>query len=88
MTPKQLAILDFIRKYIEKHGYAPILQEIADKFVISKVTARDHLEALERRGVIRRQRYLSRSIEILDPTAKPAAGTECPCCGQTVGGAA
>lgn len=64
ITPKQLRILKFIQKFTEANHYSPTLQEIADEVGVSKITVLDHLRALERRGIIRRQRYLSRSIEL------------------------
>ncbi|MEK7466777.1 MAG: transcriptional repressor LexA [Planctomycetota bacterium] len=64
ITPKQLNILKFIQGFTETNQYSPTLQEIADKIGVSKITILDHLRALERRGIIRRQRYLSRSIEV------------------------
>ncbi len=64
ITPKQLNILKFIQSFTEANHYSPTLQEIADQIGVSKITILDHLRALERRGIIRRQRYLSRSIEV------------------------
>lgn len=64
ITPKQLRILKFIQSFTEQNRYSPTLQEIADEIGVSKITILDHLRALERRGIIRRQRYLSRSIEV------------------------
>jgi repressor LexA len=64
ITPKQLRILKFIQAFTESNHYSPTLQEIADEIGVSKITILDHLRALERRGIIRRQRYLSRSIEV------------------------
>lgn len=69
VTPKQLRILTFIREFSAGHQYSPTLQEIADEVGITKITVLDHLQALERRGFIRRRRYESRSIEVLDPKA-------------------
>ena len=65
ITPKQLRILKFIQSFTESNRYSPTLQEIADEIGVSKITILDHLRALERRGIIRRQRYLSRSIEVV-----------------------
>ncbi|MCC6737995.1 MAG: transcriptional repressor LexA [Planctomycetia bacterium] len=64
ITPKQLNILKFIQNFTETNHFSPTLQEIADEIGVSKITILDHLRALERRGIIRRQRYLSRSIEV------------------------
>ena len=66
LTPKQIRILDFIRKFREKHAYSPTLEEIADAFRVSKITVLQHLRALQKRGAIRRQRYQARSIELCE----------------------
>jgi repressor LexA len=89
ITPKQLRILNFIQNFTESNHYSPTLQEIADEVGVSKITILDHLRALERRGVIRRQRYLSRSIEV-NPGAEAEGGrprTSLPLMGRIVAGA-
>lgn len=65
VTPKQLRILEFVQAFTAEHLYSPTLQEIADAIGVSTITILDHLRSLERRGIIRRQRYQSRSIEIV-----------------------
>lgn len=93
ITPKQLRILKFIRDFTEQHQYSPTLQEIADEVGVSKITVLDHLRALERRGIIRRQRYLSRSIEVAVRLSDTAPGgielarTALPLMGRITAGA-
>ena len=65
LTPKQLNVLRFVRKFRDANEYAPTLEEIAREFGVSKITALQHLLVLEQRGAIRRSRYQSRSIETL-----------------------
>jgi repressor LexA len=67
LTPKQLRVYEFIKTFRDEHGYAPTLEEISEKFGVSKITVLQHLRALEKRGAIRRSRYQARSIEILEP---------------------
>jgi repressor LexA len=75
LTPKQLKLLRWIETFLDEHRYAPTLEEIAEAFDISKVTALQHLRSLERRGAIRRKRYQTRSIELLEvPGPKVVAG--------------
>jgi repressor LexA len=75
ITPKQLKIVQFITDFTASNRYSPTLQEIAEHVGVSKITVLDHLRALERRGIIRRQRYLSRSIECLVDVNAPDAIT-------------
>lgn len=64
---RQRQILDFISQYIQTHGYSPTLQEIAKALGVSSLaTVHEHLETMERKGVIRRFEGAVRGIEILD----------------------
>jgi len=65
LTPKQLRILEYIRSYIDTNGYSPTLQDIAGQFKVSTVTVFEHLNALEKKGAIRRAKHKTRSIEIV-----------------------
>ena len=63
---RQKQILNFIVKKIDKGGSAPTLVEIADEFGLSSLaTVHEHLEALEKKGFIRRYKGAVRGIEIL-----------------------
>lgn len=68
-TPKQLKILQAIDECRRKEGYSPTMQELADKFGISKVTVFEHVQALERKGLLDRERNKARSLN-LNPRVK------------------
>ena len=69
LTARQREIFDFIRKSVIKIGRPPSLREIGEKFAINSTNGvRSVLEALERKGYIKRNRYLSRGIEIIKET--------------------
>jgi len=68
-TPKQLKILETIRNFRVLHGYSPTMQELADHLGVSKVTIFEHVEALEKKGLIVRARNKARSLEV-SPTVK------------------
>jgi len=64
---KQKQILDFISQYIQINGYSPTLQEIADSMGLSSLaTVHEHLQALERKNIIKRYDGAVRGIEIVD----------------------
>lgn len=64
---KQKQILDYISQYIQVNGYSPTLQEIADSMGLSSLaTVHEHLQSLEKKGVIKRYDGAVRGIEILD----------------------
>ncbi|MDX6693051.1 MAG: repressor LexA [Blastocatellia bacterium] len=55
-TQRQKEILDYISRFIERHGYEPSYAQIARHFgVSSKATIAKHIAALERRGLISRR---------------------------------
>lgn len=66
LTPKQLHILCRIRDVRLARGYSPTMQELADELHVSKVTVFEHVEALIKKGALRRQPNKARSLE-LDP---------------------
>ncbi len=64
---RQKQILDFIKTYIAKHGTSPTLTEIAKAQNLSSLaTVHEHLQALARKGVIRRLQGVARGIEVLE----------------------
>jgi len=64
---KQKQILDFISQYIQINSYSPTLQEIADSMGLSSLaTVHEHLQALERKNIIKRYDGAVRGIEIVD----------------------
>jgi repressor LexA len=66
LTHRQQQVLDYIRDHISNIGYPPTLREIAGQFDLSGPRASvKHLEALQRKGHIRRSPSSSRGIEIL-----------------------
>ncbi len=71
LTPRQLDVLVAIRNYRHIHGYAPTMQELADTLGTSKVTIFEHVGALERKHVIRRDKHKARSLEIISDERLP-----------------
>ena len=85
LTKRQKEILDHIESFIEKNGYAPSFEEIADAFGYSSLaTVHEHLSNLERKGYIRKAYNESRSIELIG-TAFGANATELPLLGAVAG---
>ncbi|MEK7540268.1 MAG: transcriptional repressor LexA [Patescibacteria group bacterium] len=67
---KKRAILDFVKQYVEKHGFAPTLTEIAEHFGVSALsTIHEHMQYLEDMGFIRRD---GRHVQIVDPRSMDA----------------
>ena len=56
-TRKQREVLDYITRFIERHGYEPSYAQIARHFrVSSKATIAKHISSLERQGLLTRRR--------------------------------
>jgi repressor LexA len=88
LTPKQLAILTYLRDYEREHGYSPTLQEVADHFHVTKVTIFEHVSVLERKGYLERLPHKARSVKLTDqvdfPDERP---TRVPLLGRIAAGA-
>ena len=66
LSAKQQRILDYIRAFIEEHDYPPSIRQIQQACDISSTSVVDYnLRILERQGQIRRDREVSRAIEVL-----------------------
>ena len=83
MTPRQKEVLDFLRRFLRRNGYAPSYEEIRSYFGFRSYNAvAGHLKQLERRGHIRspwgnRKRALElvESRPQVSAIALPLAGT-------------
>ena len=70
LPPRQLQVLDFIEEFIDISGYPPTISEIGEALdMASTFGVRKHIEALEKKGFIRRaEPGLSRSIVVVRPS--------------------
>src|SRR5688572_29806274 len=72
LTGKQQRVLDVIRQAMRDKGQPPTVREIGSEIgVLSSCTVQRHLDALERKGFIKRDRYKYRSIELSDQPIPP-----------------
>ncbi|MCH7848818.1 MAG: transcriptional repressor LexA [Planctomycetes bacterium] len=71
LTPKQLRIVQLIRAHRLAHGYSPTMQELAQELGVSKVTVFEHVEALIKKGALRRKANKARSLSICDDAPIP-----------------
>jgi repressor LexA len=69
LTPKQMALHNFLTRFYQNYGYAPTIAEIQKHFQLSSpATVHEQLAVLEREGLIRRQKYVQRGIDLLQPS--------------------
>lgn len=67
LSPRQQAILNFIKQEVREKGYPPSVREIGEAVgLASSSTVHGHLSRLEKKGLIRRDPTKPRAIEILD----------------------
>ncbi len=70
LTKRQSDILEFLKGFIVENGYPPALREIAAYFrIASHKNVAKHLDALDKKGFIRRGKRISRAIEVIDHAA-------------------
>jgi len=71
ITKRQKQILDYVGTYGRKRGYAPSLEDIKKHFGLSSVaTVHQHIEALRRKGYLKKQANQARGIELYRPKPK------------------
>lgn len=67
LRPRQKAMLEFIRKFIEDHDYPPTIREIGAAVGISSTSVVNYnLDQLEQKGYIIRNREVSRGLRLVD----------------------
>lgn len=73
LTARQKQVLDYIQSHIDNDGYPPTIREICSHLGVSgTVSAIRHLDALEKKGYIKRDSG-SRGIALTTPTTDSAS---------------
>ena len=75
LSERQRRIMDFVTRYTGEHGYPPSIREIGKAVDITSTSVVDYnLKALERNGLIRRDREVSRGLGLVNqsPASKPS----------------
>lgn len=87
LSPRQQQILDFLRAFIEEHDYPPSIRDIQEGCGISSTSVVDYnLRKLEEKGYIRRDREISRGIELLGARGRRTRIVEVPLLGTIAAG--
>lgn len=88
LTDKQKQILDVIRTHIEQRGHAPTVREIGKEVSLSSsCTVKKHLDSLEAKGFLRRDRY-KRGLDLMEGGERLSMGrsVSVPLLGRVAGG--
>lgn len=87
LSGKQRDIYEFLREFIEERDYPPSIRDIQDGCHISSTSVVDYnLRKLEEKGFIRRDREVSRGIEILGARGRRPRIVEVPLVGSIAAG--
>jgi repressor LexA len=87
LSAKQQQILEFMHAFVEENSYPPSIRDILSGCGISSTSVVDYnLKALERAGYIRRDREVSRAIELLDGKGRRSRVVAVPVLGQIAAG--
>lgn len=66
LTPRQQQVLELIQSEIREHGYPPTVREIALRLRLAgPKSAKQHLDALVAKGVLRRQPNRPRALQVV-----------------------
>lgn len=65
LTKKQARLFDYVNKFQQKNNYSPALSELAEHFDVSIPTIHQHVDYLERKGYVIRQKGVKNSIRVL-----------------------
>lgn len=87
LSGKQQLIYEFLRSFVEEKDYPPSIRDIQDGCGISSTSVVDYnLRKLEESGYIRRDREVSRGIEILGAGGRRRRVLEIPVLGSIAAG--
>jgi len=77
MSDRQAKILDYIRKFIATRNYSPSVRDIQEGLSISSTSVVDYnLKGLEERGLIQRDKGISRAIKLIEAETRAKAPAE------------
>jgi repressor LexA len=87
LSDKQLAILEFLNQFLSEKDYPPSIRDIQEHCGISSTSVVDYnLRKLEEKGFIRRDREVSRGIEVLGARGRRPRIIEVPILGSIAAG--
>jgi len=87
LSAKQQHIVDFVQDFVDGHDYPPSIRQIQEACGISSTSVVDYnLRILEKQGLLRRDREISRGIEMLSPGSRRARVVSVPILGAIAAG--
>lgn len=87
LSERQQSILDYIAQFLDDNDYPPTIRDIQHELQISSTSVVDYnLKVLEERGHIRRNRNISRGIEVVGRGGHRPNTVEVPVIGSIAAG--
>jgi repressor LexA len=87
LSKRQETMLEYVEQFIDRHAYPPTIRDIQRDLDISSTSVVDYnLNALEQRNFIRRNRNISRGIELVGRQTQPSNVVAIPIVGQIAAG--
>ena len=87
LSARQQAILDYIGAFLDENDYPPTIRDIQHELQISSTSVVDYnLKVLEERDLIRRNRNISRGIELVGRMPARSGTISVPMIGQIAAG--
>lgn len=87
LSERQQRMLAYIREFTEEHGYPPSIREIGQAVGITSTSVVDYnLKVLEREGLLRRDREVSRGIGVIGGRAARPRVVSVPIVGRIAAG--
>src|SRR5687767_13281568 len=87
LSRRQQAILDYIGAFLDENDYPPTIRDIQHELSISSTSVVDYnLKVLEERNLIRRNRNISRGIELVGRAPGRSSMVSIPVIGQIAAG--
>jgi len=75
LTNAQRKVLEFIEDHIQKRGYPPTVREVAERFGYrSPMAAKLHIDALVKKGALKKTPARSRGLELVRFRPHPGGG--------------
>ncbi|MBF0565043.1 MAG: repressor LexA [Nitrospirae bacterium] len=69
LTDRQREVFEFIKGHVVSHGYPPTIREICGQFGFSSpLSAQQHVDALVKKGYVRKAAAKQRALELVTPT--------------------
>lgn len=87
LSRRQQSMLEFIERFLDENTYPPTIREIQHELGVSSTSVVDYnLNILEQRNLIRRNRNISRGIELVNRPAPVRNFVRVPLIGQIAAG--